>query len=252
MMTDVGLTPPAARRVPAARVGAVFAGLAAVVALAATRFVGAAGDVARSEAPAVAPAADAAAAAPIDADGDGWAGFAVVPERPAPVFALTDQTGAAWSLSSARGRVAALFFGYTRCPDVCPQTMQRLQQAVAALGPAGDDVAVVLVTTDPDHDTPELMARYVGGFDPRFVGLTGTPDAIRAVAGLYNALPAPEPAADGAAEAATGHGAPIDPTLHSSRLWLVDASGQLRVSFTGPYTPADVAHDLSLLLAERR
>ncbi len=250
-----GLRRPLPWRAAAWSVAAVLAVAAAVQAV---RSFGAA----EPAAPSVA-SAQMAAPAVVDGDGDGWAGFAVVPERPAPAFSLTDQSGAPWALTSTRGRVTALFFGYTRCPDVCPQTMQRLQQAVATLGPAGDDVAVVLVTTDPAHDTPELLARYVGGFDPRFVGLSGAADDIRAVADLYGALPAVEPddapaaapggnvAAD-AAGPAGGHGAPIDPTLHSSRLWLIDASGQLRVSFTGPYTPAEVAHDLQLLLAERR
>ena len=253
-MTTQAPPAPAALRRPLSRRAAawsVVAVLAVAAPVPAARALGAAAPAAPSVA-----AAEVAAPVAVDGDGDGWAGFAVVPERPAPEFSLTDQSGAPWALSSTRGRVTALFFGYTRCPDVCPQTMQRLQQAVATLGPAGDDVAVVLVTTDPAHDTPDLLARYVGGFDPRFVGLSGSTDDIRAVADLYGALPAVAPgdAGDAAADAdaAGGHGAPIAPTLHASRLWLIDAAGQLRVYLTGPYTPADVAHDLQLLLAERR
>lgn len=214
---------------------------------------------ARTADPAVDATGPAASIAPAT---DGWAGFAVEPERPAPGFTLTDGAGRPWSLDDARGSIVALFFGYTRCPDVCPQTLSRLQAAVAELGADGDAVRVVLVTTDPEHDTPDVMARYVGAYDPRFVGLTGSENEVRTVASLFGALPGA--AADGHDEAAA-HGddahddgaahadAPsIDPTLHSSRVWLIDAAGQMRVSYSGPYTPADVAHDMSILIGERR
>lgn len=203
----------------------------------------------------------AASIAPAIGD-DGWAGFAVQPERPAPAFTLTDGAGNPWSLDTARGSVVALFFGYTRCPDVCPQTMSRLQAAIAELGADGNAVQVVLVTTDPAHDTPDVMARYVGAYDERFVGLTGSTDEVRTVASLFGALPAA--AEDGHADAAAHGGDPhddeaahadaasIDPTMHSSRVWLIDAAGQMRVSYTGPYTPADVAHDMAILIGERR
>lgn len=220
----------------------------------------------RSAEPAVVAADPAASIAPAT---DGWAGFAVEPERPAPGFTLTDGAGRPWSLDDARGSVVALFFGYTRCPDVCPQTMSRLQAAVAELGADGDAVRVVLVTTDPEHDTADVMARYVGAYDPRFVGLTGSVNDVRTVGALFGALPGAS--ADGHDEAAAqGDGAAhddgaardddaahadapsIDPTMHSSRVWLIDAAGQMRVSYSGPYTPADVAHDMSILIGERR
>lgn len=205
------------------------------------------------------------ALAPFDSPrGVAWAGFAVRPERPAPNFTLTDHHDRPWSVEAERGRVVVLFFGYTRCTDVCPQTMGRLQRAVADLGDAADGVTVALVTTDPTHDTPAVLADYIEGYDPRFVGLTGTMDAVRAATRPYGALP------NGGAErgdADHGHGAgdghqdgdaqgaadgSADPSLHSTRVWLIDAEGQLRVTFMGPFTPADVTHDLSLLLAERR
>ncbi|MEO8084739.1 MAG: SCO family protein [Ardenticatenales bacterium] len=197
--------------------------------------------------------------APLDAPRDeGWAGSAVRPERPAPNFALTDQHGRPWSIGAERGRVVLLFFGYTRCIDVCPQTMARLARTFADLGDAADDVTVALVTTDPSHDTPAVLAGYVESYDPRFVGLTGTMDAVLTAAQPYGALPngdAPHGDADhshgdGDLQGAADRSA--DPSIHSSRVWLIDAEGQLRVTFMGPFTPADVTHDVSLLLAERR
>ncbi len=202
--------------------------------------------------PSVASAALSSDSSAIDG---GWAGFPVMPERPAPSISLTDQSGRPWALDDVRGKVVALFFGYTRCPDVCPQTLTRLQQAVALLGSTGDAVDVVLVSTDPEHDTPAVLASYLAEYNPRFVGLTGTHEAARAAADLFGAVPQAEQSVaseDLDAAVRTGSHEAVDPSLHSSRVWLVDASGQLRVSFVGAFTPADVAHDLALLLDERR
>lgn len=201
------------------------------------------------------PSGAPAAIAPVTSSGDdGWSGTAVVPERPAPGFSLTDQAGARWALSDERGRVVALLFGYTRCPDVCPQTLARLQQAVAQLGVAGDDVQVVLVSTDPTHDTPAVLAHYLAGYNARFVGLTGTVEAARAAADLFGAVPdsvrrTTDEHHDSAKRADAESG---DDPAHSSRVWLIDGYGQLRVSFGGAFAPTDVAHDIRVLLDERR
>jgi protein SCO1/2 len=114
-------------------------------------------------------------------------GFVMSPERPAPAIELTDQRGQPWRLADARGKVVALFFGYSHCPDICPQTMNILAQAMNELGPQAQDVEVVLVTVDPDRDTPEVIGRYVEGFYPAFVGLTGSNEAIQQLAAEYGA-----------------------------------------------------------------
>ncbi len=69
--------------------------------------------------------------------------------------------------------VTLVFFGFTQCPDVCPITMARLAKIYADLGEP-DDVRVVMVTVDPETDTPEVIARYAAGFHPDFVGLGGS------------------------------------------------------------------------------
>jgi protein SCO1/2 len=112
-------------------------------------------------------------------------GFALVPERPAPELALDDPSGQPWRLADHRDEVVALFFGYTHCPDVCPQTMQRLAEAARLLGPADPKLTVALVTVDPERDTPAVLGEYARGFHPDFVGLTGAPEAIRAAAEAY-------------------------------------------------------------------
>ncbi len=89
-------------------------------------------------------------------------------------YQLVDQTGAPTSLAeSFAGHVTLVFFGYTRCPDVCPLTMARLAHAYTELGEP-DDLRVVMVTVDPGFDTPEVLSKYVDRFHPDFVALTGS------------------------------------------------------------------------------
>ena len=88
-------------------------------------------------------------------------------------FELVNQVGVPVSLAeSFAGQVTLVFFGYTRCPDVCPLTMARLAHAYTELGEP-DDLRVVMVTVDPGFDTPEVLNEYVARFHPDFVGLTG-------------------------------------------------------------------------------
>ena len=97
-------------------------------------------------------------------------------------FALTDHTGARRTLADFRGKVVAVFFGYTQCPDVCPTTLSDMAQVKKKLGADGAQLQVLFITVDPERDTRELLAQYVPGFDPGFVGLYGTSDEIAATA----------------------------------------------------------------------
>lgn len=97
-------------------------------------------------------------------------------------FALTDHTGARRTLADYKGKVVVVFFGFTQCPDVCPTTMTDLVQVKQKLGPAGNDVQVLFITVDPERDTQQVLAQYVPGFDPSFVGLYGSAQDIERVA----------------------------------------------------------------------
>jgi len=121
--------------------------------------------------------ADGAAGDPAVASSSGAAadialhGFVIEPAAPAPALAAVDAAGRPWLLADQAGRVVALFFGYTHCPDVCPQTLALLAATKAALGPAADRLTVAMVTVDRERDTPDVLARYMAGFDGDFVGL---------------------------------------------------------------------------------
>ena len=88
-------------------------------------------------------------------------------------FKLTDHTGKVRTLADFKGRAVVVFFGYTRCPDVCPTTMVEMKHVIEYLGEEGKRVQVLFVTIDPERDKPELLAQYVPAFDPGFLGLYG-------------------------------------------------------------------------------
>ena len=96
----------------------------------------------------------------------------------APEFTLTDSKGKSQSLADFRGKVVVLFFGFTQCPDVCPTTLSDMAQVKKKLGAQAEQLQVLLVTLDPQRDTPAVLSQYVPGFDPSFLGLSGTPEAI--------------------------------------------------------------------------
>ena len=100
-------------------------------------------------------------------------------------FAAPSSLGRDISLSEFRGKVVLLFFGYTSCPDVCPATLSHLKALVKRLGPAAADVQVLLVTVDPENDTPEHLREYLGQFDARFIGITGQREDTDRIAALF-------------------------------------------------------------------
>lgn len=93
--------------------------------------------------------------------------------------------GATTLLEATEGAAVTLvFFGFTQCPDVCPITMARLAKIHTDLGEP-DDVRVVMVTVDPETDTPDVIARYAAGFHPDFVGLGGSNPQIAVAARAF-------------------------------------------------------------------
>jgi protein SCO1/2 len=100
-------------------------------------------------------------------------------------FTLTDHTGKRVTDADFRGRHMLVFFGFTYCPDVCPTTLQVMSEALAKLGPKAERFVPILITVDPERDTPQQLALYVQSFHPRLVGLTGTRAEIDAVLKAY-------------------------------------------------------------------
>jgi protein SCO1/2 len=100
-------------------------------------------------------------------------------------FTLIDQNGKTVTDQDFRGRFMLVFFGFTHCPDVCPAELQVMSQSLDALGPKAEEVVPLFITLDPERDSAAVMAEYVKNFGTRFVGLTGSPEAIAAAAKAY-------------------------------------------------------------------
>jgi protein SCO1/2 len=156
----------------------------------------------------------------------------------APEIELTRAAGNTFRLSDTRGKVTALFFGYTSCPDICPTTMAELNQALDRLGGQADQVQVLFVTVDPQRDTPERVQEYVDHFNPDFIGLSGTEAELAPVWNDYGVFRQ-------VVEGSSAAGYLVD---HTARVTLIDQQGSLRVSFGFDTPVEDVVHDLKLLL----
>ncbi len=141
------------------------------------------------------------------------------PDTPvAPDFTLTDHEGAERKLSDFSGSTVLLFFGFTNCPDVCPLTLASLARVIEAEGLSAEDVRVLLVTVDPENDTPDRMKEYVGYFGPAVTGLTGSPEQIQSVQADYGIY----------ARHVEGHDG--EPTMaHTTQVFGIDRAGKLRV-----------------------
>jgi len=104
-------------------------------------------------------------------------------------FTLTDQNGKTVRDSDFAGKYRIVYFGYTYCPDVCPTDMAKIGQAMKLLDQQAPRVAAkvvpIFITVDPERDTPAVIKQFVANFHPRIVGLTGSPQAIAAVAKNY-------------------------------------------------------------------
>lgn len=107
-------------------------------------------------------------------------------ERVLPDFTLTDQNGKPFKLSSVKGKVVLMYFGYTNCPDVCPLVLSKFGKLIKDLGPNADKVAFIFITVDPERDTSDMMKRYVSYYSPRIIALTGTPEEVGQVMVQYN------------------------------------------------------------------
>jgi len=154
-------------------------------------------------------------------------------------FTLTAHTGKPTRLRDFQGKLVLLYFGYTFCPGICPTTLAEIAQALHTLGPhEAEKVQVLMISVDPERDTPDRLAAYLTAFNPAFLGLTGTPDEIATTAASYGIYYKKY-------EGTTANSYLVD---HTSMVIAVDAQGIVQLLF--PFgTPAQaMADDLAALL----
>ena len=110
-------------------------------------------------------------------------------ERPAieigGPFTMVDQDGQTITKQDLDQTAVALLAGFTRCPDVCPTTLLRLSSLMKQLGSDAAKIRIVLVTVDPERDTPEVLKSYLAAFEGDFTGMTGMPGQLKDFAKAY-------------------------------------------------------------------
>ena len=137
-------------------------------------------------------------------------------------FALTDHNGRPFELSSLRGDVVLIFFGYTYCPDVCPTTLSKLTAVYRKLGDDRSRVKTLYITVDPDRDMPAVLKADLSNFAIDAIGLAGSRQQIGRVVHAYAAAYQIEPTPDSAAKYTVSH---------STTLYTLDPAGQTRILF---------------------
>jgi protein SCO1/2 len=162
-------------------------------------------------------------------------GPAIAHPSVAPDFTLRDQNGRAVRLSAERGKVVMITFLYTHCPDLCPLTAAHITAALDRLGARRKGVVALAVTVDPKGDTKSAVRAYVREhrLPAQFHYLTGSKTALARIWRLYNVT-------------SLRPGGP-DPD-HTLYILLLDRSGKTRVLFDALGKPAEMAHDLGVLL----
>ena len=151
---------------------------------------------------------------------------------------LTDHNGKPRRLEDFRGKAVVLFFGFTHCPDVCPTTLADIAAAVKSLGAQAQKVQVLMVSVDPERDTPDALGKYVTAFDPGFLGLRGDQDATKKVAAEFKIY---------FERAKTGASYTVN---HSTQSYVIDPQGRLRLLVRHDRIAQDLAPDLRTILRE--
>jgi protein SCO1/2 len=169
-----------------------------------------------------------------------FAGAALDAPQPVPDFTLTGSDGSPVSLSDFRGQYVYLYFGYTFCPDICPTTLAKLARVRSELGDEAGRMQVVMVSVDPERDTPEALGDYVTRFDPTFIGLTGSKADIDAAGEAFGLFYERHEGS-----AATGY--LID---HTARAFLIGPDGRALVAYPHDAPDEDVLADLRWLMAQ--
>ena len=148
-------------------------------------------------------------------------------------FQLTDQGGKRVTDKDFRSRYMLIYFGYSFCPDVCPTTLAVMAQALEKVGDRSQRIVPILITIDPERDTPKVLEDYVKAFGPSFVGLTGSVDEIKAVEKKYRVYAVKKPLEGG------NYG--MD---HSSVIYLMGPDGKMVSFYDEAISPDDLAKDL--------
>lgn len=167
-----------------------------------------------------------------------WHASDVTGMMPDLEFSLTGPDGDVVESKSLQGKPVLIFFGFTSCPDVCPTTLTQLSVVMKKLGPHADAIQIVLVSVDPDRDSPEVMKRYTASFGPWLLGLTGSEQALttlREAYGVYAAMESSDDKGD-------------YNVMHNAAVFAFDTKGQARLLISDVTDSDAVVSDIQQLI----
>ncbi|MGB4881580.1 MAG: SCO family protein [Neisseria sp.] len=166
-------------------------------------------------------------------------GTNVVKDKIGGEFTLTDGSGQPFALSSLKGKLVLITFGYTHCPDVCPTQLLAFKDAITQLGDQAKDVTAVFVSVDPERDTPTLVSDYAKMFNPDFIGLTATGNQdLEAIKTQYRIV----------SSKVEGKSASTYLVDHSAGAYILDKNGHVVLFEPHGNTATQIADDLKILL----
>ena len=168
-------------------------------------------------------------------------GTVIEPPLPVEDFVLQTNNNESFRLSDQNEKITLLFFGYTNCPDVCPTTLAEFKQINENLGDDALNVQFVMVTADPERDTPDRMGEFVSFFNPSFIGLSGERSELDKVYKDFGVF-IEKQASGSAAGYLVGH---------TSSVFVLDKETNLRIAFPYWTSASDMTDDIIQLLKEK-
>ena len=169
-------------------------------------------------------------------------GTIINPPLPVTDFSLQSANNVAFRLSDQKGKIVLLFFGYTSCPDVCPVTLATFKQVHERLGDDAQKVRFVMITADPDRDTPDKVAEYAARFNPEFIGLSGDMTALDAIWKELGVFVEKQES-----ESAAGY-----LVSHTASVYVLNQDGSLFMTFLYGTTATEIADDIRQILKESK
>ncbi len=160
--------------------------------------------------------------------------------RQVAAFALTDHNGVPFTEARLKGKWSLLFFGYTFCPDICPITLATIRQFEGLLQDteAAEQIQVAMISVDPQRDTAEKLAAYMGYFSPDYIGVTGQYIDIFNLGRQLNVAFGYQPTENGEYLVS-----------HSGEILLINPNGEFHGFFKLPHDPGKMAGNFRSVLA---
>ena len=158
-------------------------------------------------------------------------------------FTLTDQNGDVFDSTKLHGKYSLIYFGFTYCPDICPDSLEKITHVLNTLNSYNIKIVPIFITIDPKRDTPETLKKYATHFHQDFISLTGTDKQIKEVANLFKVYYQVAPAQENTENYM------ID---HSAFMYLMDKSGHYLAHFDTSETQDVITHKIVKLLKSKK